>query len=85
MVIKFWFPSKSGISLSAQSRRSALFRDIARRCPETSANSYHTTPRNIPEERRSHQRRGGSLKSSSVELLKVGLGSMVFKISSTQL
>jgi hypothetical protein len=34
------------------------------RCPETSVNNYHTTPRyNIPEERRSHQRRGGSLKS----------------------
>jgi hypothetical protein len=24
------------------------------RCPETSVNSYHTTPHNIPEERRSH-------------------------------
>jgi hypothetical protein len=33
------------------------------RCPETSVNNYHTTPRNIPEERRSHQHRGGSLKS----------------------
>jgi hypothetical protein len=35
------------------------------RCPETSVNNYHTTPRNIPEERRSHQHRGGSLKSKS--------------------
>jgi hypothetical protein len=26
-------------------------------------NNYHTTPRNIPEERKSHQHRGGSLKS----------------------
>ena len=33
------------------------------RCPETSVNNYHTTPRNIPEERRSYQHRGGSLKS----------------------
>jgi hypothetical protein len=33
------------------------------RCPETSINNYHMTPRNIPEERRSHQHRGGSLKS----------------------
>jgi hypothetical protein len=33
------------------------------RCPKTSVNNYHSTPRNIPEERRSHQRRGGSLKS----------------------
>jgi hypothetical protein len=33
------------------------------RCPETSVNNYHTRPRNIPEERRSHQHRGGSLKS----------------------
>ena len=32
------------------------------RCPETSVNNYHTTPRNIPEERRSYQHRGGSLK-----------------------
>jgi hypothetical protein len=31
--------------------------------PETSVNNYHTTPRNTPEERRSHQHRGGSLKS----------------------
>jgi hypothetical protein len=34
------------------------------RCPETSIKNYHTTPLNIPEERRSHQYRGGSLKSS---------------------
>jgi hypothetical protein len=34
------------------------------RFPETSVNNYHTTPRNnIPEERRSHQHGGGSLKS----------------------
>jgi hypothetical protein len=33
------------------------------RCPETSVNNYHTTPCNIPEERRSHQYSGGSLKS----------------------
>jgi hypothetical protein len=33
------------------------------RCPETSVNSYHTMPCNNPEERRSHQHRGGSLKS----------------------
>ena len=25
--------------------------------------NYHTTPRNIPEDRRSHQHRGGSLQS----------------------
>ena len=24
------------------------------RCPEMSVNNYHTTPRNIPDERRSH-------------------------------
>jgi hypothetical protein len=33
------------------------------RCPEALVNNYHATPRNIPEERRSHQHRGGSLKS----------------------
>jgi hypothetical protein len=31
--------------------------------PETSVNDYHTTPLNVSEERRSHQHRGGSLKS----------------------
>jgi hypothetical protein len=34
------------------------------RCPETSVNNYDTTPCNIPEERRYHQHRGGSLKLS---------------------
>jgi hypothetical protein len=33
-------------------------------CPETLVSNYHMTPRNIPEERRTHQHRGGSLKSS---------------------
>jgi hypothetical protein len=33
------------------------------RYPEMSVNNYHTAPLNIPEERRSHQNRGGSLKS----------------------
>jgi hypothetical protein len=48
-------------------------------CHETSVNNYHTMSRNIPEERRSHQHRGGSLKSSdlsasrSVALLTVPL------------
>jgi hypothetical protein len=32
-------------------------------CLETSVKDYHTKLRNIPEERRSHQHRGGSLKS----------------------
>jgi hypothetical protein len=32
--------------------------------PQKSVNNYHTTARNIPEERRSHQHRGGSLKST---------------------
>jgi hypothetical protein len=31
-------------------------------CRETSVQNYHSTLRNIPEERRSHQHRGGSLK-----------------------
>jgi hypothetical protein len=33
------------------------------RCPETSVNNYHKTPGNTPEDRRFHQRRGGSVKS----------------------
>ena len=32
-------------------------------CPETSVWKYQSTLRNIPEERRSHLRRGGGLKS----------------------
>jgi hypothetical protein len=33
------------------------------RCAETSVKDYHTTPRNIPEEHRSDQHRGGNLES----------------------
>jgi hypothetical protein len=33
------------------------------RCPETSVKDYHLTLRNTSAERRSHQHRGGSLKS----------------------
>jgi hypothetical protein len=43
-----------------QPLRSALFWDATRL---RVVNNYHTTARNIPEERRSHQHRGGSLKS----------------------
>jgi hypothetical protein len=39
---------------------SALFWDITRR---RLVIVYHTTQRNIPEERRTHQHRGASLKS----------------------
>jgi hypothetical protein len=31
-------------------------------CPEMLVNNYHMTPGNIPEEHRSHQHHGGSLK-----------------------
>jgi hypothetical protein len=31
-------------------------------CPETSVKDYHSTLRNNPEERSSHQHRGGNLK-----------------------
>jgi len=34
-------------------------------CPETSVWNYHTMLRNIPEKRRSHLHRGGSLSSRS--------------------
>ena len=34
-----------------------------RGCTETSVKDYYSALRNIPEERRSHQHRGGSLKS----------------------
>jgi hypothetical protein len=36
------------------------------RCPETSVKEYHSTLRNIPEKRTSHQHLGGSLKSLPV-------------------
>ena len=35
--------------------------------PETSAKDYHSTLRNTPEERRSHQHRSGSLKSRMLD------------------
>jgi hypothetical protein len=35
-------------------------------CPETSLQNYHPTLRNIPQERRSHLHRGGSLESRNV-------------------
>jgi hypothetical protein len=36
-------------------------------CPETSVKDYHSSLRNIPEERRCHQHRRGSLKSRMLE------------------
>jgi hypothetical protein len=39
------------------------FEGGADRFPETSVRNYHFTLRNIPEERRSHLHRNGSLKS----------------------
>ena len=45
--------------------RSHLYGSRVLTRPETSVNNYHTTPCNIPEERRSYQHRGGSLKSRS--------------------
>jgi hypothetical protein len=36
------------------------------RYTETSVNNYHMTPHNIPEARRSHEYRGGSLKSWAI-------------------
>jgi hypothetical protein len=39
--------------------------------PETSVTNYHSTLRNIPEERRSHLHRGGSLKSQYSRLVCV--------------
>jgi hypothetical protein len=53
-------PNSSTRNLDKSFMRSALFWDITRRCV---VNNYHTTPGNILKERRSHQHRGGSLKS----------------------
>ena len=47
---------------------SVSFSRVKIRCTETSVNSYHTAPRNNPEERRSHQHRGGSIKSRLIHL-----------------
>jgi hypothetical protein len=46
-------------------RRVVIFTDVSgqRIGPELSVNNYHTTLPDILEERRSGQRRGGSLKS----------------------
>jgi hypothetical protein len=38
-------------------------------CPETSVRNYHSTLSNIPEERRSHLHRCGSLKSRTVRFI----------------
>jgi hypothetical protein len=40
--------------------------EVQEGCPETSVKYYHTTPRNTPEERRSHQHRFESLKSRKI-------------------
>jgi hypothetical protein len=39
------------------------------RCPETLVNNYHTTPCNIPEECRTYQHHGGSLKLMEVSCI----------------
>jgi len=38
-------------------------------CPETSVLNYHSTLAKIPEERRFHLRRGGSLKSKILSVI----------------
>jgi hypothetical protein len=43
------------------------------RCPETSVKNYHTMPRNNPEEHRSHQHRGRSLKSRVIPFPSLAL------------
>jgi hypothetical protein len=43
------------------------------RCPETSVKGYHSTLRNTPEERRSHQHRGGSLKPRFISVTQKAL------------
>jgi hypothetical protein len=40
-------------------------------CPETSVRNYHCKLRNIPEERRSHLLRGGSLISQTFQIWKL--------------
>ena len=57
-------------NVSVPSSRVKKSENVPIRCPETSVKDYHITPRNIPEERRSHQHRGGSLKSR-LDLLDV--------------
>jgi hypothetical protein len=45
------------------------YRRFGTTVPEMSVRNYHSTPRNILEERRSQLHRGGSLKSRKVLLL----------------
>jgi hypothetical protein len=66
-------------SLPLYDLRSALFWDMTRRgvvifftdvsVPSSRVDSLHTTPRKIPEERRSYQYRGGSFKSRRIRKL----------------
>jgi hypothetical protein len=43
-----------------------MLEDVTETFPETSVKDYHSTLRDIPEERKSLQHRGGSLKSHFV-------------------
>jgi len=48
-------------------------------CPETSVRNYHSTLRHIPEGRRSHLHRGGSLKSRIV-IRALGKEDLIFAL-----
>jgi hypothetical protein len=39
-------------------------------CPKTSGTNYESTPHNVPEERRSHLHRGGSLNSRITDYIR---------------
>jgi hypothetical protein len=57
---------------------SKALEDGTGRCPETSARNYHSTLRKIPEERRCHAHRGGSLGSHIVvSILGVPVGTQI--------
>jgi hypothetical protein len=51
-------------------------------CPQTAVQDYHSTLRNIPEQRRYHLHRGGSLKSRIIPLTKK---SVHFKVAITEM
>ena len=64
VLLALWFDKRIGeiCAPSANTWTSWLLKIVQIRCPEASVKDYHSTLRHTPEERKSHQHRGGSLK-----------------------
>jgi hypothetical protein len=58
-------------------KKYSTFKRGPNRRPETSVQDYHSTLRNIPDERRSHEHRGGSLKSLMFYLTTLSIAKII--------